>query len=62
MLRVRREGVTEASGKPQQAGFIHYSRGKITATDRPGVKARVCECYEVVQKEFSHLLPDVIGS
>lgn len=62
MLGVRREGVTEAAGKLQQAGLIHYSRGKITVTDRPGLEARVCECYEVVRKEFSRLLPDVVGS
>jgi len=62
MLGVRREGVTEAAGKLQQAGLIQYSRGKITVTDRPGLEARVCECYEVVRKEFSRLLPDVIGS
>jgi CRP-like cAMP-binding protein len=62
MLGVRREGVTEAAGKLQQAGLIHYSRGKITVLDRPGLEARVCECYEVVRKEFSRLLPDAIGS
>lgn len=62
MLGVRREGVTEAAGKLQQAGLIHYSRGKITVMDRPGLEKRVCECYEVVRKEFSRLLPDVISS
>jgi CRP-like cAMP-binding protein len=61
MLGVRREGVTEAAGKLQAAGLIHYSRGKITLLDRPGLEARVCECYEVVQKEFSRLLPDIIA-
>ena len=60
MLGVRREGVTEAAGKLQKAGLIHYSRGHITVLDRPGLEARVCECYEVVRKEFSRLLPDVI--
>ena len=59
MLGVRREGVTEAAGKLQQAGLIHYSRGHITIVDRPGLEARVCECYEVVRKEFKRLLPDV---
>jgi len=59
MLGVRRQGVTEAAGKLQSAGLIHYSRGRITVLDRPGLEARVCECYEVVRKEFRHLLPDV---
>ena len=61
MLGVRREGVTEAAGKLQAAGLIHYSHGKITLLDRPGLEARVCECYEVVRKEFTRLLPEVIA-
>jgi len=59
MLGVRREGVTEAAGKLQRAGLIHYSRGRITVIDRPGVEARVCECYQVVKKEFDRLLPEI---
>jgi len=59
MLGVRREGVTEAAGKLQGAGLIHYARGRITVLDRPGLEARVCECYEVVRQEFRRLLPDV---
>jgi len=58
MLGVRREGVTEAAGKLQAAGLIHYSRGKITVLDRPQLEKRVCECYAVVKKEFDRLLPD----
>jgi CRP-like cAMP-binding protein len=58
MLGVRREGVTEAAGKLEQAGLLHSSRGKITVIDRPGLEARVCECYEVVRTEFRRLLPD----
>jgi len=59
MLGVRREGVTEAAGKLQQAGLIHYSRGHITVLDRPGLEARVCECYQVVKTEFDRLLPSL---
>jgi len=57
MLGVRREGVTEAAGKLQQAGLIHYSRGHITVLDPVGLEARVCECYQVVKTEFDRLLP-----
>ncbi|WP_295385939.1 Crp/Fnr family transcriptional regulator [uncultured Thiodictyon sp.] len=61
MLGVRREGVTEAAGKLQEAGLIKYSRGHITVLDRPGMEARVCECYEVVRKEFLRLLPNELA-
>jgi CRP-like cAMP-binding protein len=60
MLGVRREGVTEAAGKLQQAGVIRYRRGHITVLDRSGLESRVCECYEVVKKEFARLLPEVL--
>jgi Mn-dependent DtxR family transcriptional regulator len=59
MLGVRREGVTEAAGKLQSAGLVHYQRGKITVLDRPALEARSCECYKVVKAEFDRLLPYV---
>jgi len=59
MLGVRREGVTEAAGKLQDAGLINYRRGTITIVDRAGLEAKVCECYQVVRAEFDRLLPYV---
>lgn len=55
MLGVRREAVTEAAGKLQAAGLIEYSRGHITATDRPGLEARACECYATVKSEYDRI-------
>jgi Mn-dependent DtxR family transcriptional regulator len=57
MLGVRREGVTEAAGKLQKEGLIHYSRGHIKVLDRARLEKSVCECYAVVKKEFDRLLP-----
>jgi CRP-like cAMP-binding protein len=56
LLGVRREGVTEAAGKLQSEGLIHYSRGRITVVDRAGLEARCCECYGVVKRESDRLL------
>ena len=59
MLGVRREGVTDAAGRLQEAGVIRYRRGHITVLQRAGLETRACECYEVVRKEFARLLADV---
>ncbi|MEO8011982.1 MAG: Crp/Fnr family transcriptional regulator [Dokdonella sp.] len=57
MLGVRREGVTEAAGKLQKLGIIKYSRGSIRVLDRNRLERMACECYEVVRREFTRLLP-----
>ena len=61
MLGVRREGVTEAALKLQEAGFIRYARGRIQVLDRPGLEQRTCECYAVVKKEYDRLLPAAVA-
>lgn len=57
MLGVRREGVTEATGKLCDADLIHHSRGRVRILDRIGLEARACECYAIVKREFDRLLP-----
>lgn len=59
ILGVRREGITEAAGKLQHAGFISYRRGHISVLDRTGLERSTCECYAVVKNEFARLLSDV---
>jgi CRP-like cAMP-binding protein len=61
MLGVRREGVTEGALKLQKAGLIRYARGRITVLDRHGLEKRSCECYAVVKKEYSRLLPSKLA-
>lgn len=57
MLGVNLGGVTVALDKLQAKGMIRYKRGLITVLDRPLLEHHVCECYAVVKKEFSRLLP-----
>ncbi len=56
LLGVRREGVTEAFGKLQDAGLIRCGRGHIEVLKRAGLEERVCECLAVIQKEYARLL------
>jgi CRP-like cAMP-binding protein len=56
MLGVRREGVTVAAGRLQDAGAISYVRGHIQILDRQKLEAKVCECYGVVKDELDRLL------
>ena len=55
MLGVRRPSVTLAAGMLQKAGFISYSRGRMTILDRAGLEGSACECYGIVRKEFDAL-------
>lgn len=56
MLGVRRAGVTVTASALQQAGLIHYSRGKITVLHRKGLEAVACECYQRIEDEYDRLL------
>jgi CRP-like cAMP-binding protein len=56
MLGVRREGITRAAKRLQDARLIAYARGTITILDGPGLEAHACECYQVVRDEYERLL------
>lgn len=62
MLGVRREGVTEAAGKLQKLGVIHYKRGKIDVLNRGELERRACECYAVMKTESDRLLKGAISN
>jgi hypothetical protein len=55
MLGGRRESVTVAAGHLQDAGLIHYCRGRIRILDRNGLESNVCECYRIVEDEVDRL-------
>jgi len=59
MLGVRRESITEAAGKLQEAGLISYCRGRIEILDRSKLEAQACECYDIVKKQYDSLLADL---
>jgi len=55
MLGGRRESVTVAAGRLQDARLIHYARGRIEIVDRKGLEAAACECYRIVKQEENRL-------
>ena len=55
-LGVRRESITEAAARLQQAGVIRYRRGHISVLDRAGLEQRACECYGVIKQEHERLM------
>jgi CRP-like cAMP-binding protein len=56
MLGVRRTSVTVVAHTLQQAGFIKYSRGKITLVNLEGLQDGACECYETVRSHYEEFL------
>ena len=52
MLGVRRASVSDAAANLQDNKVIEYTRGSIHVLDDEQLKARSCECYEIMQNEY----------
>ncbi len=55
-IGVRREAVSEAALRLQDAGAIRYRRGHIQILDRGMLERHACECYAIVKGEYDRLL------
>jgi len=62
VLGGRRESVTVAAGRLQDAGLIHYRRGRIRILDRTRLESSTCECYRSVEEEIDRLFCRKRGS
>lgn len=57
MLGIRHDKVKDIADKLQFARLIHYDNGNITVLNRPELEILVCECYQVIKKEYERLQP-----
>lgn len=55
MIGVQRASVSIAASAMQNAGLIHYRRGRIQITDVPGLEATACECYASLRGQFRRM-------
>jgi CRP-like cAMP-binding protein len=56
MLGVTRSEISRTAGALSGLHLIHYARGRLTVTDRAGLKEKACECYRIIKraiKEFA---------
>jgi CRP-like cAMP-binding protein len=55
MTGVQRTTVSAMAASMKKAGLIDYQRGNITVLDQPGMRARACECYALMEDQFKSL-------
>jgi CRP-like cAMP-binding protein len=60
VLGVRRESISLAVEQIRDAGLIVCSRSKIIITDRTGLLATTCECYDNVREQYERIFGDYI--
>lgn len=58
ILGVRRESITEAAKKLQNAGVIESTRGQIELIDRSKLEELTCECYGIIKSQVINSLPN----
>lgn len=58
MLGVQRSTVSVAVGTLQAAGLVRQRRSEIVITDRTGLEAKTCECYDRIRRVYERLLPE----
>jgi CRP-like cAMP-binding protein len=56
MLGVQRAGVSITASILQRAGYIRYTRGRVTITNRSGLEGAACECYAATRAQLDQLL------
>lgn len=55
MLGAARPTVSTAAGILQKAGYIEYSRGRLTILNPDGLAQGACECYELMESQFDRI-------
>jgi CRP-like cAMP-binding protein len=58
MLGVRRATVSTAASILQKAGYIEYSRGRLTILNPDGLAKGACECYELMEKQYDRIFSE----
>jgi CRP-like cAMP-binding protein len=59
MLGVRRATVTGVAQTLQARGLIRYHRGVMTVLDRSGLERASCECYRLINREYTRLMKSI---
>jgi CRP-like cAMP-binding protein len=57
MTGVQRTTVSGIAAEMKKAGLIDYQRGAVIVLDQAGLRAKACECYDLMEEQFRTLQP-----